>query len=105
MNSGLTHASATAVSQNARKISMELVPMSACSLRAPNDFGSVGCASAAVSVCDGVNASMRFVYHTSPPPLAGEAGEGAPLSLHGLSSWRDGPPPASLRSRPPPQAG
>ena len=55
---------------------MEQMPMSACSLREPNDFGSVGCASAAVSVCDGVSASMRFVYHTSPPPLAGKAGRG-----------------------------
>src|SRR5436309_4623192 len=104
MNSGLTHSSATAASQNARKISMEIVPMSACSLRTPNDFGGA-CASAAVSACDGVRASMRSVLSHFSSPACGGGRVGA-SSLHGLSWWRDGPPPPSLfLPAPPPRGG
>src|SRR5262245_65754841 len=60
VNSGLTKLSATDSSQNARKTSIDALPMSACSRRCQNDFVLAGRGCADACACfDGVAASMR----------------------------------------------
>src|SRR5207247_10729482 len=87
-NSGLTYASAPDSSQDARKISMETAPMSACSYRAPNDFGAADLTSAAARASlDVVTASMEFIYATVSIPVF-VASSSIRRQMH-CSSWRN----------------
>src|SRR6266478_1179938 len=60
VNSGLTHPSATEVSQNARNASMDKVPSKAFSCRARNGLGGIGFAADCASFAAAMSAFMMI---------------------------------------------